>query len=328
MRSEFDPLRSTPLPDSFERTAAWLRETPPPRTRRVPVATLVAVALVIGAWSWPVRTTVAEGSVIEILSADRIGAGHPTLVALDRLVPDEHQHFVEVARVGDQGSEGTVLRYTVLGADGEAAERWRDAVTALPGTEAARVLKLDVRKRRSFGVVTVRRALGARSAPHLSDAALQAELDRLFSDIIPITFTVRRSADGQRVLDVEGQQGAVTLRSRAFTLRRDTVASDSLASDSLTSDGRSERAAVSLSDRQAVKIAIDSLPPEVLRALRDRLDANFFHVDSLPTGTAADSLSQIIADLRSDLPRDSLPPAAQRDTVLRFFRIYTFPDSQ
>ncbi|MEM9996442.1 MAG: hypothetical protein AAF809_01980 [Bacteroidota bacterium] len=323
MRSEFDPLRSAPLPDSFERTAAWLRETPPPRTRRVHVATLVAVALVIGAWSWPVRTTVAEGSVIEILSADRIGAGHPTLVALDRLVPDEHQHFVEVARVGDQGSEGTVLRYTVLGADGEAAARWRDAVTALPGTEAARVLKLDVRERRSFGVVTVQRALGARSTPHLSDAALQAELDRLFSDIIPISLTVRRSADGQRVLDIEGQQGAVTLRSRAFTLRR-----DSLASDSLTSDGRSERAAVSLSDRQAVKIAIDSLPPEVLRALRDRLDANFFRVDSLPTETAADSLSQILADLDLGLPRDSLPPAAQRDTVLRFFRLYTFPDSQ
>ncbi|GAB5536928.1 MAG: hypothetical protein Rubg2KO_31770 [Rubricoccaceae bacterium] len=341
MRSEFDPLRSAPLPDSFERTAEWLREAPPPpRTRRAPATTLVALLLIIGACSWPVSTTVAAGSVIEILSADRIGVGHPTLVALDRLIPDEHQHLVEVAGVGEEGSEGTVLRYAVLGADDKTVERWKDSVAALPGTEAARVIKLDVRGRRPFGVVTVQRVFGVSSTPHLSDAELQMELDRVFSDATPITITVRR-VDGQRMLNL-GDHVTVKVRPGTRVSRVPTPDSSTTGiliegtePNDATIDGRPigrpERGSVSFSGKRSVEMALDSLPPEVAREIRDRLNANLLHVDSLrttlPPGVQADTLSQFYFYMRSDTLRRPLPPGTRIDTVRRFIRIQTLRDS-
>jgi len=343
MRSEFDPIRSAPLPDSFERTAEWLREAPPPRTQRAPATTLVALLLIIGACSWPVSTTVAAGSVIEILSADRIGVGHPTLVALDHLVPDEHQHLVELAGVGDEGSEGTVLRYAVLGADRASVQRWRDTMAVLPGIEAARVLTLDVRERRPFGVFTVRRVLGVSSTPHLTDAEFQLELDRVFSDATPITIRVRRMDDGQRVLNLGDN---VTVKVRPGSRISRLPSPDSSTTGILIEgtepgdasiDGRTlgrsgpRRGSVSFEGRRTVEMALDSLPPDVAREIRDRLNANLIHVDSLratlPPGVQADSLSQFYFFMRSDTLRRPLPPGTHIDTTRRFIRIHTLRDS-
>ncbi|MEO0557490.1 MAG: hypothetical protein AAF170_04820 [Bacteroidota bacterium] len=341
MRSEFDPLRSAPLPDSFERTAAWLREAPPPQTRRAPATVLVALLLIIGACSWPVSTTVAAGSVIEILSADRIGVGHPTLVALDRLVPDEYQHHIEVAGIGDEGADGTVLRYAVLGADGESIERWKDSVAALPGTEAARVLEFNVTERRPAGVITVQRVFGVSATPHLSDTELQAELDRVFSDATPIIITVRRADDGQRMLNV-GDHVTVKVRPGTRVSRIPTPDSsttgiliDGTEPGDATIDGRTlgrpERGSVTFSGTRSMEMALDSLPPELAREIRDRLDANLIQVDSLrralPSGAVADTLSQVYFFMRSDTLRRPLPPGARVDTVRRFIRIETFQDS-
>lgn len=342
MRSEFDPLRSAPLPDSFERTAAWLREAPPPPpTRRAPAISLVALLLIIGACSWPVSTTVAAGSVLELLSTDRIGIGHPTLVTLDRLVPDEHQHLVELAGIGEEGSGGTVVRYAVLGADRRTVLRWRDTMTTLPGIEAARVLKLDVTERRPFGVFTVRRVLGVSSTPHLTDAELQVELDRVFSDATPITITVRRAVNGQRMLNL-GDHVTVDVRpgtrvSRVPTndstttgiLVEGTVPGDARIDGRQIGDLRSMEGSVSFEGSDSREIALENLPPEMARAMRDRLDAHLRQLDSLyaTPGAQTDTLSQFYFYMRSDTLRRPLPPGARPDSVRRFIRIHTLRDS-
>ncbi len=343
MRSELDPIRTASLPDSFERTAEWLRDAPPPRTRRAPATTLVALLLIIGACSWPVSTTVAAGSVIEILSADRIGVGHPTLVVLDRLVPDEHQHLIELAGVGDEGSEGTVLRYAVLGASPTAVNRWRDTMATLPGIEAARVLMLDITERRPLGVFTARRVLGVSSTPHLTDAELQVELDRVFSDATPITIRVQRTVGGQRMLNL-GDHVTVTVRpgSRVSRLPNpDSSTTGILIEGTEPGDaaidgrpiGRPGPMGRSLTFEGATsdEVALDSLPPEVARAMRDQLDAHLRRIDSLRATFSpemqADTLSQFFLFMSSDTLSLPLPPGARVDTVRRVFRFRSSRDS-
>lgn len=341
MRSEFDPLRSAPLPDSFERTAAWLREAPPPRPRRAPATMLVALLLIIGACSWPVNTTVAAGSVLELLSTDRIGVGHPTLVALDRLVPDDHQHLLELAGVGDEGSQGTVVRYAVLGADQRSVVRWRDTMATMPGIEAVRVVKLDVTERRPFGVFTVRRVLGVSSTPHLTDAELQTELDRVFADTLPITIHVQRTLSGQRVLNL-GDHVTLKMRpgARISTLPALDASTSGLVVEGIRPgdtdiDKRiiGRRGAtdevVSVEGVTSIEVALDSLSPDMARAIRDRLDANLRQIDSLYVhgNLPSDTSSQVFFLFRSDTLRRPLPPGARVDTVRRFIRIHTLRDS-
>ena len=203
MRSELDPLRAAPLPDSFGRTAAWLRETPPPRPRRAPAVSLVAL-LVIAACSWPVRTPVASGSVIEVLSTDSLRADHPTVRALDEMVPDGHRQLVELeTRDADEGG-GSVLRYTVFDADAETVGRWRDSVEALPGTQATRVLTVGMSERRPLGLRTVARVLRVAPGSRLSDRELRSELNSALREVAPLRIRVERTANGSRLVRVEG----------------------------------------------------------------------------------------------------------------------------
>ena len=210
MRSELDPLRAAPLPDSFGRTAAWLRETPPPRRRRPHAAPLVVLLLVVAACSWPVRTPVASGSVIEVLSTDSLRADHPAVRALTQLVPDAHRQLVELeARGADEGG-GSVMRYTVLDADAATAARWRDSVEALPGTRATRVLTVGMTERRPLGLRTLTRVLRVSPEVRLSDRELRAELGRAFETVaalrmhpdhaseVPIAVRIADRAAGQR----------------------------------------------------------------------------------------------------------------------------------
>lgn len=321
MRSELDPIRTAPLPDSFERTAEWLREAPSPHTRRAPATTLVALLLIIGACSWPVSTTITAGSVLEILSADRIGIGHPMLVTLEQIVPDEHPHLLDLVSVGEEGAGGTVVRYAVLGADRASAERWRDTVAAIPSTEAARVLQLDVTQRRPFGVFTVRRVLGTSPMPHLSDAQLRVELDRMFA-----------SADH---VPIHAQRNRFSVRTRSGTRFErlpsgDTTATRVFFKSAEVGPGRpgfpldqllSGPSAVSF------EMMLDSLPPDVARRLRNQLDERIRRIDSLHTASPSNAQVSQFIWIESDTLRRPLPPGARIDTVRTFLRIYSTRDS-
>ncbi|MEM6287713.1 MAG: hypothetical protein AAF845_11195 [Bacteroidota bacterium] len=340
MRSEFDPLHTAPLPDSFERTAAWLRQAPPPRPHRAPSVALAALLVFVGACSWPVSTTIAAGAVIELLSTDRIGVGHPTLATLDRLVPDEHQHMVELASVGEDGADGTIVRYAVLGADEPSVGRWRDTMAAQPGIQAVRVVDLDVIRRRPLGVSTVQRVLGVSSTPHLSDAQLQVELDRVLAETLPITIHVRRTASGERALDV-GENVTLTLRPGARISQlpsRDSamrgIAVDGLEPGGVSIAGRTigpegeTPDTTRFEDARALEVALDSLSPDIARMIRDRIDANRLRVDSAYRGTLrADTTAQVFLFMRSDSLRRSLPRGARVDTVRRTLRVQTLRDS-
>ena len=200
MRSELDPLRTAPLPDSFGRTAAWLRAAPPPRPRRPPAASLVALLLVVAACSWPVRTPVASGAVIEVLSTDSLRTDHPTVRALTALVPDARRQLVELeTRDADEGG-GSVMRYTVFDTDAETAARWRDSVQALPGTRATRVLTVGLSERRPLGLRTLTRVLRVPPGARLSDRALRAELGRAFETVEAIRVHVDRTGAGTRLV--------------------------------------------------------------------------------------------------------------------------------
>ena len=321
MRSELAPIRTAPLPDSFERTAEWLREAPPTRPRRAPVTTLVALLLIIGACSWPVSTTVDAGSVIEILSAERIGIGHPTLVTLDRLVPDEHPHLLDLVSVGEEGSGGTVVRYAVVGAERTSVARWRDTVAALPGTEAARVLRLDVTQRRPFGVFTVHRVLGTRSTPHLSEAQLRVELDRMFSAASHVPIHAERTR--------------ISVRTRSGTRferlpNRDTTATRVFFKDAEHGtgiEGLPLNRILSGPNAVSFEMRLDSLPPDVARRLRDQLDERIRRVDSLYTASPSNGQVSQFIWIDSDTLHRPLPPGARIDTVRTFLRIYSTRDS-
>ena len=267
MRTDFDPLRDAELPDSFDRTAAWLRAAPPRPSRARPVALLALVALA-GAWSWPVRTTVAAGAVVEVLSADSVGAAHPALATLDDLVPVDFQHFAE--------AEGRTLRYAVLGASPAAVDGWRAAVAALPSTQAARVLPIALARRRPLGLVATRRMLGISPTPLLSDAELQAELNRVFADAQALALTVERAPDGRRRIRVAAQLSldlAPGTRIAPLPGATDSAAGLTLSTrdhEAVRIGGRPlddiRRAGVFVTDA-----ALDTMPPALAEQLRQAL---------------------------------------------------------
>ena len=324
MRTDLDSIRSAPLPDSFDQAAAWLRDAPPPRSRRAPARALVAAAILAAAAFWPVDTTVAAGSVIEVASADRIGAGHPALVALDRIVPDVHRRLVKVESVGEEGDGGTVLRYAVLGAAPEAAEPWRDTVAALPGTRASRVLLLDVTRSRPFGVSAARRVLGGPSGPGLSDAELQVEVDRVALASGPIRLRIRRAPDGAYP---SPSPDRVTIRPRPAPTGSAPAGSAPARAAPAPARYRAGSDEI-VRDRARVRrlsgVPLDSLPPEVARALRDRLGARFLPADSLQSPPRTRAARQFIWVGNDTLP---LPAGTRVDTVDALIRIYTLRDS-
>lgn len=334
MRTDLDSIRSAPLPDSFDQAAAWLRDAPPPRSRRAPARALVAAAILAAAAFWPVDTTVAAGSVIEVASADRIGAGHPALVALDRIVPDVHRRLVKVESVGEEGDGGTVLRYAVLGAAPETAEPWRDTVAALPGTRASRVLLLDVTRSRPFGVSAARRVLGGPPGPGLSDAELQVEVDRVAFASGPIRLRIRRAPDGAYP---SPSPDRVTIRPRpAPTGSAHTGSAQAKSAPAGSAPARTvpaparDRAGSHETGRDRARVRrlsgvpLDSLPPEVARALRDRLGTRFLPADSLQSPPRTRAARQFIWVGNDTLP---LPAGTRVDTIDTLIRIYTLRDS-
>ena len=190
MTSEFDPIRQTPLPDSFERTADWLRAAPPPRPSPArPLALAVALALAVGACSWPVASEAVVGYVIEATTAEP----RALVRALDAAVAADARVSAEVEPRG----ETSAVRYVVL--DAEAAQQAVGAARA-EGV-AARVSPLDADVRQPLGLAAAR-WVGITATPRLDDADLQAALDRAFADHPTLAPRVGRDDRGRRVVEI------------------------------------------------------------------------------------------------------------------------------
>ena len=189
MRTEFDPLRTAPLPDSFDRTADWLRAAPPPRPSPTRLALVVAALVVlVGACSVPVETEAVVGYAVEAVTDDAGALLH----ALDAAVPAGQRVSAEVGPV-EGGAE--VVRYLVLDADAadaaEAAARGRGG--------SVRVTPVGAAVRQPLGLAAAR-WLGVTANPRLSDADLQAALDRAFAGHPTAAPRLERAADGRRAL--------------------------------------------------------------------------------------------------------------------------------
>ena len=274
MRSDLAPLTQTPLPDSFDRTARWLRSVPPRPSRTPPVAALVLLLSVVGACSWPVEVEHRAGHVIEVRSTSPASLHHPVVQALDRLVPAERRHLVELEPTGPGG--GAVVRYAVLGDAPGVAEAWRRAALEVTGARSARVLPLDVPARERLGLVAARRLLGVSASPEVSDAQMQRALDRAFTGREALAPQVGRAPDGSRVLHVAGrvqlrlQPGmrVAPLPGLDGALVITTDARPDL--DALQVDGRAAR---SLSTDSS-SLALDDLPPPIRDAVRELIGAD------------------------------------------------------
>ncbi len=275
MPSEFDPIRHAPLPDSFGRTSDWLRAVPPKRQRRFPAAILIALAVGVAAWSWPVDVTERAGVVVEAMSSDRVEAGHAALLLLGRLAGSERRHLVELEALGDDWESGTVVRYAFSGDSPVGASVWRDSLASVPGVRRVRVVPIETRQRRALGIQALHRLLRLDASDTLTDGALRSELDRLFARSNPPSS--RSGLDTTRIIRLGDR---MTIRSSpGVTVYRSARAGGAGESLFLTSDSsrRSDGQRVFVSIQRTrgsnVNVPIDSLSPEAARMLRDRLDA-------------------------------------------------------
>ncbi len=290
MRTDFDPLRDAPLPDSFDRTAAWLRATPPPRASPArPLLFAVALAALVGACALPVETEAVVGWAVEATAAD----GRALVRALDDAVDGVDRLSAEIAPTAAPGDGVEVVRYVVATAD--AAGRAEDAARRADA-RTVRTAPVDVAVRQPLGLAAAR-WLGVQATPRVSDADLQAALDRAFAGQ-RFSPRVERGPDGQRALVLPG--------SRLDGLDPDTriARSGSVATISGGDLGGLSVGGVPLgrlrgADEAAVRAALDSALAaggavgarvEVLDGdLRARLDSLGVDLSDLPSLPGADS---------------------------------------
>jgi hypothetical protein len=242
MRPEFDPLRSTPLPDSFERTAAWLRSAPepaprPPRTRAALLAAFVVVF--VAACSWPVAVTVPVASLVEAVSEEE-DAG--TLAARLFRELGEGASGERHAEIRLERAEGgaQVLRFAFSARrDPAAVAQWADSVKAHPSIRQVHVVRLDTTVRNPLGLALVRRALGLPPSP--SEAEVASGIERALeappririlsaSSFESFTFRTRGlPADSAAALRIDSlsREVAERLQRHAFALSLDSLAATS-----------------------------------------------------------------------------------------------------
>ena len=188
MPTDFDALRQAPLPDSFDRTADWLRHAPQKPGPARPLLLVAVLAAVVGACAVPVSSGAVVGWAVEGAAPD----GHALVRVLDGAVLAEDRLSADVLEGEPHGLEAVV--YVVL--EAEASERAR--VAAEGAGFKVRVRPLDLEVRQPLGVAAAR-WLGVSGSPRVSDADLQLALDRAFAghDLAP---RVERTADGRRAL--------------------------------------------------------------------------------------------------------------------------------
>ncbi len=277
MRSELDPLRTAPLPDSFDRTSDWLRAVPPRRPHRLPVAALLLLLVAVAAWSWPVDVTEQKGAVVEAISDERIEAGHPALELIDRIVGDDRQHLVELEALGHEWTEGTVVRYAFSGDSPVRVSVWRDSLGAVGGVRSVRVVPIETSQRRPLGVEAARRLLGVRVASRTTDRELRVELDRLFAGSPTSADHTALLADTVRVIRL-GERMTIRIPDGAAafptTVRAGGVRGVYFSPTDSSNQMGVRRIFVSMKGKRdsTINIPLDSLSPEAARVLSDQLN--------------------------------------------------------
>jgi len=188
MPTDFDALRAAPLPDSFDRTADWLRSVPPPTPSPVrPLLLTIALAAVLGACAWPVTSGAVLGWVVEARTTD----ASALIAALDEAIAAEDRLTAEI----EPADGAAAVRYVVLDAD---AARRAQAVAETRADEV-RLTTLDADVREPLALAAAR-WVGVSAGPRLSDDALQDALDRAFAGHPRLAPRVGRDPDGRRVL--------------------------------------------------------------------------------------------------------------------------------
>ena len=199
----FDPLRSAPVPDSFEDQMAQLQTRPPRRASAPPRALAIAVvlAVVVGACTVPVDIARSLGYAVQWTVTGEADESHPSVEALGAAVPPADRLLTTV----EDGGAGTSFRSVVTGPPPD-LRKLREAA----GVSDVRVEPLAEPVRVPLGAWVADR-LGAPEAavvglgsPRLSDAEVSQLLARQLAavgqDTTAITLTVGRSGDGRRSL--------------------------------------------------------------------------------------------------------------------------------
>ena len=199
----FDPLRSAPVPDSFEDQMARLRAAPPQRTpapaRSLALAAVLAV--VVGACAVPVDVARPLGYAVRWTVSGEADESHPSVEALGAAVPPADRLLTAVEADG----AGTSFRSVVTGPPPDLRGLWEAA-----GVSGVRVEPLVEPIRVPLGAWVADR-LGAPEAavvglgsPRLSDAEVGRLLARQLAavglDTTAVSFTVGRGGDGRRSL--------------------------------------------------------------------------------------------------------------------------------
>ena len=201
----FDPLRSAPVPDSFEDQMARLRAHPSRRTS-VPTRALAlaaAFAVVVGACAVPVDIARALGYAIQWTVSGEADASHPSVEALEAAVPPADRLLTAV----DAEGPGTSFRSVVTGPPPDLA-----GLRGVAGVADVQVEPLVEPVRVPLGAWLADRlgvpeaAVVAIGSRRLSDAEVGHLLDRQLAaaglDTTSMSVTVNRGGDGRRSLDL------------------------------------------------------------------------------------------------------------------------------
>ena len=217
-----DTLRPAP-PGSFDRAAALLRAPRPPRpggAGRRALVVAAALAVGVGACSYPVESERTAGYVVEWTTYGSVSPANYTVKALDRWVPAAQRLAVETYATDrpalpsdhDWPANGswTRLRYAVSADDADAVGVWVDSLRTIIGAYEVRVMPLVETERQPLGAMAAGRIGLALSPadPAVSDAELQAYVDR--SNLDGERSRIDRLPDGRRILN-HGDQAAVLL---------------------------------------------------------------------------------------------------------------------
>ena len=197
----FDPLRSAPVPDSFEAQMDRLRARPHRPAAPGRAAALVAVlAVAVGACAIPVEVERPLAYAVRWVVSGATDEAHPSVRALEAAVPSADRLLSSVEDAADE----TRFRYVVAGPPPDLG-----AVRAAAGVSGVRVVPLAEPVRVPLGVWAADR-LGAPRAvtvglgsARLSDAEVGRLLSRQLAaagvDTTALVLAVGRD-DGQRSL--------------------------------------------------------------------------------------------------------------------------------
>ncbi|WP_412061713.1 hypothetical protein [Rubrivirga sp. IMCC45206] len=202
--------------DTFDRAAAVVRAGRPAPDRRRPLALAAALAVAVGACATPVETETLVGFAVEWTTYGEVGPGHHTMKALDAVVAAPARLAVETREAErphvpadhdwPRAGTWTRVRYTARAPRRAPAEAWADTMRALVGAYNVAVEPVVRTERRALAVRALGRIGQAVSVadPELSDADLQALLDRVENLPEPFRARVERLPDGRRILVREG----------------------------------------------------------------------------------------------------------------------------